>query len=62
MEFVALAKSDFELREKIRAARNDGEIIDIAASLGFQINSMTLLRQWSKHKDFTKPTWLGWFE
>ena len=58
--FIALARSDSEVRELIKQARNQDEIIDIAQERGFNFDSMALLRQWSQHTDFSKPTWLGW--
>ena len=60
--FIALARSDSEVRELIKQARNQDEIIDIAQERGFNFDSMALLRQWSKHTDFSKPTWMGWFD
>ena len=60
--FIALARSDSEVRELIKQARNQDEIIDIAQERGFNFNSMALLRQWSQHTDFSKPTWMGWFD
>jgi len=23
---------------------------------------LAILRKWSKHTDFAKPTWMGWFD
>ena len=60
--FIALARQDQSLQQKIREARNDTEILEIANAYGFAIDSMTLLKKWSQHTDFSKPTWLGWFE
>ena len=60
--FIALARSDSEVRELIKQARNQDEIIDIAQERGFQFDSLALLRQWSQHTDFSKPTWMGWFD
>ena len=34
----------------------------LAAEQGFTIDSLTLLRSWSTVKDFSKPTWFGWFD
>ena len=59
---IALARSDSEVRELIKQARNQDEIIDIAQERGFNFDSMALLRQWSQHTDFSKPTWMGWFD
>lgn len=60
--FISLARSDSEVRELIKQARNQDEIIDIAQERGFNFDSMALLRQWSQHTDFSKPTWMGWFD
>ena len=60
--FIALARSDSEVRELIKQARNQDEIIDIAQERGFNFDSMALLRQWSQHTDFSRPTWMGWFD
>ena len=61
-DFISLARQDQSLQLKIREARNDTEILEIANSYGFAIDSMTLLKKWSQHTDFSKPTWQGWFE
>lgn len=61
-DFISLARQDQSLQQKIREARNDTEILEIANAHGFAIDSMTLLKKWSQHTDFSKPTWLGWFE
>ena len=60
--FIALARSDSEVRELIKQAINQDEIINIAQERGFKFDSMALLRQWSQHTDFSKPTWMGWFD
>ena len=60
--FIALARSDSEVRELIKQAINQDEIINIAHERGFEFDSMALLRQWSQHTDFSKPTWMGWFD
>ena len=60
--FIALARQDPTLKDQIREARNDSEILEIANERGFAIDSMTLLKKWSQHTDFSKPTWLGWFD
>lgn len=59
--FIELARSDSSLRTLIKEARNQDEIIAIAYERGFPFDSMALLRQWSQHTDFSKPTWMGWF-
>ena len=61
-QFIALARSDSDVRELIKQARNQDEVIDIAHERGFDFDSMALLRQWSQHTDFSKPTWMGWFD
>ena len=61
-QFIALARTDKDLREEIKCALNQDEVIAIALRLGFEIDSLTILRKWSKHTDFSKPTWMGWFE
>ena len=61
-QFIALARSDQSLRDEIKAARNQDEIISIAQSRGFSLDSLAILRKWNKHTDFSKPTWMGWFE
>ena len=60
--FISLARQDETLKDQIREARNDSEILEIANERGFAIDSMTLLKKWSQHTDFSKPTWLGWFD
>lgn len=61
-QFIALARSDQSLRDEIKAALNQDEIISIAQTRGFSLDALSILRKWSKHSDFSKPTWLGWFE
>ena len=61
-QFIALARTDKDLRDEIKSALNQDEVIEIALRLGFEIDSLTILRKWSKHTDFSKPTWMGWFE
>ncbi|EAU72905.1 Nif11-like leader peptide family natural product precursor [Synechococcus sp. RS9916] len=60
--FISLARSDQALRDEIKSARNQDEIIAIAQTKGFKLDSLAILRKWSKHSDFSKPTWLGWFD
>ena len=57
-QFIALARSDQSLRDEIKAALNQDEIISIAQTRGFSLDSLSILRKWSKHSDFSKPTWL----
>ena len=59
--FIALARQDDQLRSDIKAALNQDQVIDIAISRGFSFDSLTILRRWSKHTDFSQVTWLGWF-
>ena len=60
-QFIALAKADKGLQDEIKSALNQDQVIAIAAERGFQIDPLAILRKWSKHTDFSKPTWLGWF-
>ena len=60
--FISLAKSDESLKAEIKSALNQDEVIAIAHQRGFMIDSLTILRKWSKHTDFSQPTWMGWFE
>ena len=60
-QFIALAKTDKSLQDEIKSALNQDQVIAIAAERGFQIDPMAILRKWSKHTDFSKPTWMGWF-
>ncbi|WP_114993357.1 Nif11-like leader peptide family natural product precursor [Synechococcus sp. UW179A] len=60
-QFISLAKADQSLQDEIKAALNQDQVIAIAAERGFQIDPLAILRKWSKHTDFSKPTWLGWF-
>ena len=60
-QFIALAKTDQALQDEIKSALNQDQVIAIAAERGFQIDSLAILRKWSKHTDFSKPTWMGWF-
>ena len=60
--FIALVRQNPDLKAQIKAALNQDQVIDIAATNGFDIDSATILRKWSKHTDFTQDTWMGWFE
>lgn len=60
--FIAKARQDPALRDRIKFARNQDEVLDLAQQQGFAIDSLTILRRWSQHSDFSKPTWFGWFE
>ena len=60
-QFIVLAKTDKSLQDEIKSALNQDQVIAIAAERGFQIDPMAILRKWSKHTDFSKPTWMGWF-
>jgi len=59
--FIAFARGNQEVKDEIKAALNQDQVIDIAASRGYQFDSLTILRRWSKHTDFSKDTWMGWF-
>ena len=53
-------------RKKEKNIKHDGnitldQVIEIAASRGFQLDPLAILRKWSKHTDFSTPTWMGWF-
>ena len=60
-QFIVQAKTDKSLQDEIKSALNQDQVIAIAAERGFQIDPMAILRKWSKHTDFSKPTWMGWF-
>ena len=61
-EFIELVRSRPELKDQVKAARNQEEVISLAVQSGFRIDSLTLLRSWSQVSDFSKPTWFGWFD
>ena len=60
-KFIALAKSDQNLQDEIKSALNQDQVLAIAAERGFLIDPLAILRKWSKHTDFSRPTWMGWF-
>ena len=60
--FIALARTDDALRDEIKSALNQDEVISIAERHGFAVDSLAILRKWSQHTDFSRPTWMGWFE
>ena len=60
-QFIALAKADKSLQDEIKSALNQDQVIAIAAERGFVIDPLAILRKWSQHTDFSKPTWMGWF-
>ena len=60
-DFIRLAQSDSQLKEEIKSSRNQDEIIALAQQKGYHFDSLTLLRKWSEHTDFSQPTWMGWF-
>ena len=60
--FIALVRQNSDLKAQIKAALNQDQVIEIAASNGFDIDSSAILRKWSKHTDFSQDTWMGWFE
>ena len=57
-----LARKDQALKAEIKAALYHEQVIAIAASRGYEFDSLTILRKWSQHTDFSKDTWMGWFE
>ena len=59
--FVAAAKQDSSLRERIMQAQDQDEVIGMAASLGFQFDGSAILKRWNQVTDFSKPSWYGWF-
>ena len=59
--FITFARGNQEVKDEIKAALNQDQVIDIAASRGYVFDSLTILRRWSKHTDFSKDTWMGWF-
>ncbi len=59
--FISLARQDETLKDEIKAALNQDQVIAIAAERGYVFDSLTILRRWSKHNDFSQDTWLGWF-
>ena len=60
--FIELVRKDKALKAEIKAALNQEQVIAIAASRGYEFDSLTILRKWSQHTDFSKDTWMGWFE
>ena len=60
-DFIHLAQNDNQLKDEIKSSRNQDELIAIAEQRGYHFDSLTLLRKWSEHTDFTQPTWMGWF-
>ena len=60
--FISLVLSDHQLKSEIKSALNQDQVIAIAASKGYQFDSSTILRKWSKHTDFSGDTWMGWFD
>ena len=61
-QFICLAKENHELLEQIKLAKHEDEVLQLAESKGYIFDSMTMLRKWSQHTDFSKPTWFGWFQ
>lgn len=60
--FIQLLKTRPDLKDQVKSARNQDEVIGLAQAQGFAIDSLTLLRSWSQVSDFSKPTWFGWFD
>ena len=61
-KFITMVRQDPDLKAQIKSAINQDEVIAIAASKGYEFDSSTILRRWSKHTDFTQDTWMGWFD
>ena len=59
--FISLARQDEALKDEIKAALNQDQVIAIAATRGYVFDSLTILRRSSKHNDFSQDTWMGWF-
>ena len=59
--FISLARQDETLKDEIKTALNQDQVITIAAERAYEFDSLTILRRWSKHNDFSQDTWLGWF-
>tara|TARA_Y100000994_G_scaffold215185_1_gene191354 strand:- start:401 stop:634 length:234 start_codon:yes stop_codon:yes gene_type:complete len=59
--FIAFARNNEDVKDQIKSALNQDQVIDIAAAQGYVFDSLTILRRWSKHTDFSKDTWMGWF-
>ena len=59
--FIIEINSNEGLKAKIRDCRDQDEVIEIAKEYGYKIDSLSILKRWSKVTDFTKPTWFGWF-
>ena len=60
--FISLVRQRSDLKDQVKSARDQDDVIALAQAEGFPIDSLTLLRSWSKVTDFTKPTWFGWFD
>ena len=60
-DFIQIAQNDSQLKEEIKSSRNQDELLAIAEQRGYHFDSLTLLRKWSEHTDFSQPTWMGWF-
>ena len=60
-KFITMVRQDPDLKAQIKAALNQDDVIAIAASKGYEFDSSTILRRWSKHNDFSQDTWMGWF-
>ena len=60
-QFIRLAKENHDLLEQIKLAKDEDEVLELAQAKGYQFDSITMLRKWSQHTDFSQPTWFGWF-
>lgn len=59
--FIEAIRNRPEIVQQIQLARNEDDVISIAFQQGYVIDSKSILRKWSEHTDFSKPTWYGWF-
>lgn len=59
--FIEAIHNRPDIVQEIQLARNEDEVINIAFQQGYVIDSLSILRKWSEHTDFSKPTWYGWF-
>lgn len=59
--FIEAIRNRPDIVQQIQLARNEDDVINIAFQQGYVIDSLSILRKWSEHTDFSKPTWYGWF-
>ena len=60
-QFITLAQNEESLKNKVKEARCEDELIALALERGYRFSSLALLRRWSEFTDFSRPTWYGWF-